>query len=95
MSGDYYYSLAIGGGAGVAADNATAVGFSTSADGENSTAIGNASTVYEKVVLLLELVHMFRRDILAASLSVTIVLRQLLIRWPSVQAQLQPSMERK
>ena len=48
MSGDYYYSLAIGGGAGVAADNATAVGFSTSADGENSTAIGNASTVYEK-----------------------------------------------
>ena len=48
MSGDYYYSLAVGGGAGVAADNATAVGFSTSADGENSTAIGNASTVYEK-----------------------------------------------
>ena len=48
MSGDYYYSLALGGGAGVAADNATAVGFSTSADGENSTAIGNASTVYEK-----------------------------------------------
>ena len=48
MSGDYYYSLAIGGGAGVAADNATAVGFSTSADGENSTAIGNASTVSEK-----------------------------------------------
>ena len=48
MSGDYYYSLAIGGGAGVAADNATAVGFSTSAYGENSTAIGNSSTVYEK-----------------------------------------------
>lgn len=96
MSGDYYYSLAIGGGAGVAADNATAVGFSTSADGENSTAIGNAQYPFtKKVVLLLELVHMFRRDILAASLSVTIVLRQLLIRWPSVQAQLQPSMERK
>ena len=48
MSGDYYYSLAIGGGAGVAADNATAVGFSTTAEGEDSTAIGNASTVYEK-----------------------------------------------
>lgn len=48
MSGDYYYSLAIGGGAGVAADHATAVGFSTTAEGEDSTAIGNASTVYEK-----------------------------------------------
>ena len=36
MSGDYSYSLAIGGGAGVAADHATAVGFSTSAEGEDS-----------------------------------------------------------
>ena len=48
MSGDYTYSLAIGGGAGVTADSATAVGFSTSAEGANSTAIGNSSVVYEK-----------------------------------------------
>ena len=48
LSGDYYYSLAIGGGADAAGDHATDVGFSTTAEGEDSTAIGNASTVYEK-----------------------------------------------
>ena len=95
MSGDYYYSLAIGGGAGVAADNATAVGFRLVRMEKILPQLAMPVPFTKKVVLLLELVHMFRRDILAASLSVTIVLRQLLIRWPSVQAQLQPSMERK
>ena len=48
-----------------------------------------------KTVLLLDIVQKLARDIPTASLLVQIVLRQLPIRWPSVQVKLKPSMERK
>ena len=49
----------------------------------------------QKMVLVLVELLLLQQNILAASLSVPIVLQQLPIRYPSVQAQLQPSMERK